>query len=370
MQLAAMSGVALLAAEFLTSLEDVRRVLRALSWGGAFCGVVAALQFKAGLDLTQYIHLPGFIVNSTDTSNLGIGFRSGLARVAGTATDPIELGVTAAMILPITIWLAIYDTDRRKLWRWLPVLLTALAVPTSVSRSAVIGIALTISLFIVLMPVRQRLVAMQLLPIPLLAVFMTAHGLLGTLAAFLGYGSGDPSVAHRVNNYAYVEQLVRTAPWFGSGGGTYLPDPVHILDNQYLTITVELGLFGLLALGLLFIMPMIFALVARQRSTDPELRLLCAALAGAALAAAVCSAFFDSLSFPLFYGVYALVMGLIGASWRFASGAQTPIANSTHRSPNQGMRLVHRSPYRAPGWRRNRALNTEPVHHTGGAVWT
>jgi O-antigen ligase/polysaccharide polymerase Wzy-like membrane protein len=324
MQLAIMSGIALIAAEFLTSMDDVRRVVRALSWGGAFCGVVAALQFKAGIDLTHYIHIPGFGLNSADTGNLGIGFRSGQARVPGTATDPIELGVTASMILPITIWLAMYDKERRPLSRWLPVILTMLAIPASVSRSAVIAIALTVAVFIVLMPACQRLTAFQLLPIPLLGIFMTAHGLIGTLGTFLGYGSGDPSIAHRVNNYAYVEHLVREAPWFGSGGGTYLPTVIHILDNEYLTTTIQLGLAGLLALGVLFIVPMIVALAARARSRDPELRLLCAALVGALLAATVCSAFFDSLSFPLFYNVCALALGLAGACWRLSAPGRPP----------------------------------------------
>jgi hypothetical protein len=64
--------------------------------------------------------------------------------------------------------------------------------------------------------------------------------------------------------------------------------------------------------------------VARRTSADPELRLLCAALAGAALAAAICSLTFDSLSFPMFSNVYALVIGLIGACWRFSGAGADP----------------------------------------------
>ena len=52
MQLAGVSGVILFTAECLRSKEDIRRVLRALTWGGAFCGVVAALQFRLRLDVT------------------------------------------------------------------------------------------------------------------------------------------------------------------------------------------------------------------------------------------------------------------------------------------------------------------------------
>ena len=70
MQLAVITGVALIAAEFLGSLDDVRRVLRVLCWGGAFCGVVAALQFWISLDLSPYLReLPGFSLNADDVGN-------------------------------------------------------------------------------------------------------------------------------------------------------------------------------------------------------------------------------------------------------------------------------------------------------------
>ena len=46
---------------------------------------------------------------------------------------------------------------------------------------------------------------------------------------------------------------------------------------------------------------------------------MCAALAGAGCPAAMGSFTFDSLSFPMFVNVYALVIGLIGACWRLAA---------------------------------------------------
>ena len=77
---------------------------------------------------------------------------------------------------------------------------------------------------------------------------------------------------------------------------------------------------------------MIVALVARRRSGDPELRLLCAALAGAALAAALCSLTFDSLSFPMFANVHALVIGLVGAGWRLAARGGRGVARQSRPS--------------------------------------
>ena len=142
MQLAVITGVALVAAECLTSLHDVRRVLRALAWGGAFCGVVAALQFWISLDITPYLReLPGFSLNF---DNPAIVDRAALNRVAGTSITAIELGVVGGMLLPLAIYLAIYDTDRIRAERWAPVALIALAIPTSVSRSAVISVALAL----------------------------------------------------------------------------------------------------------------------------------------------------------------------------------------------------------------------------------
>ena len=111
-----------------------------------------------------------------------------------------------------------------------------------------------------------------------------------------------------------AEQLWQQAPWFGHGGGTYIADDsLLIFDNQYLQTVVELGLVGATALAAFFLLPSFAVLVATARSRTPELRVLCAALAGAGLAGAACSLTFDSLSFPMFVNVYALVIGLTGS---------------------------------------------------------
>ena len=329
MQLASMTGVAFLAAECLHSVLDFHRVLRVLSWAAAFCGVVALLQWRFSIDLTPYLgKIPGF---SLDGTGQFLITRSGENRVAGTGVDPIELGVTACMLLPLGIWAASHTRGCGPLRRWAPVALTALAIPASVSRSAVIGIALSVGLFIVLMPPRQRVTAFILIPVGIAAVFMVSHGELGTLTGYLGYGASgaDPSVAHRTNNYPYVAHLIAQAPLLGAGGGTYLPDVVHILDNQWLDIAIDLGYIGVFAFAVLFIAPLVTALKARAKSHDPSLRLLCAALASGFLTAGVCSAFFDSFSFPLLYNVLALELGLAGACWRLAgSEARRPMSQS------------------------------------------
>ena len=332
-QLAVITGVALVAAECLRSLHDIRRVLRVLCWGGAFCGVVAALQFWISLDIAPYLReLPGFSLNF---DNVGILDRAELNRVAGTATHPIELGVVSGMLLPLAIYLAIYDTGQSAFRRWAPVILLGVAISTSVSRSAIIAAGVGLAVLVVLMPTRQRLLALGAVPLAVVVAFMSAPGLIQTLREFFGAGSSDPSVASRVADYPLVERLVHEAPWFGHGGYTYIADNAFdVLDNQYLKTAIELGLVGVVALAAYFLVPAIVALVARRRSGDPELRLLCAALAGAALVAPVCSLTFDSLSYPMFANVHALVIGLVGAGWLLAARDGAPASGRPHETSN------------------------------------
>jgi hypothetical protein len=332
MQLGAVTGVALLAAECLDSLHDMKRVLRALTWGAAVCGVVAALQFWLRLDITPYLReLPGFTQNN---DNPTIVARGALARASGTSLTAIELGVVAGMLLPLAIYLAMYDSERPAWKRWVPVVLIGFAIPVSVSRSGIISIALASGVFVALMPTRQRLTALCVAPFAAASVFMSAPGVIGTLFRFFAMGSNDDSVKARLMDYPEVARLVNQAPWFGHGGWSYLPqDTLYVLDNEWLKIAIELGGVGVFAFAIFLVVPVISALVARWHSDDPDLRLLCAALAGAALAATVCSATFDSLSYPMFFNVYALVIGLIGACWRLVAAERTTAGRRSLAGP-------------------------------------
>jgi O-antigen ligase len=326
---AVITGVALVAAEWLRSLHDAMRVVRVLCWAGAFCGLVAALQYWISLDLAQYLRaLPGFTVNS-DYS--GIGARGSLNRVAGTAMSPIELGVVAGMLIPIAVCLALYERGKGAFKRWGPLTLITLGVATSVSRSAVLAVVVAFSVLVVLLPPLPRLAALAALPVALAGIFVSAHRLLGTLADLFTGASSDSSVLYRTHDYPVAEAQWRAAPWFGHGPGTWLPaDPLNVFDNQYLDSIVELGLIGTLALLVFLVVPAFIALGARRRSTNPDLRLLCAALAAAAFVAPLCSLTFDSLFFPMFANVYALIIGLTGACVRFAAAERVQARKTIH----------------------------------------
>jgi O-antigen ligase len=318
-QLAAVSGVILVTAEFLRSLDDIHRVLRVLVWGAVFCSLAALLQFLFTLDITGYLRsLPGFSINQTVIT---ITTRGGLNRVAGTAIDPIEFGVVAGLVLPLAVYLALHDTQRSKLKRWFPVVCIAAAVPTSISRSAVLSVVLALGVLIISLRPAQRLPAITAIPAALVGIYVASPKLIRTFEYYIFAGTSDNSIAHRVNNYPYAEHLIKQHLLFGQGGGTYVSGNYidlalsHILDNQYLDTAIELGLAGVAALVFYLLTPVWAALAARRRTGDPRLRDLCAALAGSALAALVCAGTFDALSFPMYVYVQALVAGLTGAVW-------------------------------------------------------
>jgi O-antigen ligase len=315
MLLVGMSGVLLVAAEHLRAPADILRVIRTLVWGGAFSAGIALLQFWFLWDLKPLLRqaLPGFESGDAYGSFQG---RDSLVRVTGTSIHPIEIGVVAGMLLPLAVWLAIYDRERVPARRWLPVGLIGMCVPMSVSRSAILAVGIAMGVFVICLPVRQRVWAIAATPVAVVGVFATTPGYLRTIIASFSAGTNDPSITNRLDNYPRVLALVREAPWLGRGGGTYLaPDATRILDNQYLKVAIEMGLLGVLALVVYLLVPAVAAFEMRARATEPELRALCAALGGACLAAAVGSYTFDSFSFPQFASVHAVILGLCGACW-------------------------------------------------------
>ena len=316
--LASLTGVVLVAAEGLRSMNALLRLLRTLMWAGAFCGLVAALQYWANFDLGAVVgqSLPGFVWNG-DIG--GIQTRDALNRVPGTTLHPLELGAVAALLVPIAIAVTAIDRDRPMLWRVVPLLLVLLCVPTSVSRSALLSGGLAVAVLALQANVSLRIILLATAPVGVLAVFALAPGFLRTIGAYFSDVGSDTSVTTRTDDYALVAELVRAHPLLGTGGGTYLPsDLLTVLDNAYLKWIVEFGLVGAAALAVLLVLPVCVGVVGRRRAADPDSGLILAAL-GAGLASAVVSAAtFDSLAFPTFSSLQFLAIGLVAAAWRLA----------------------------------------------------
>jgi hypothetical protein len=324
--MAAFTGVAFTAAEGLRDKAEVMRLIRSLVAAVSVMSLIGILQFRPHLDLTKYLSKIPFLTNRGDLTYLLN--RNGFTRPSSTALHPIEFGVIVASALAFAIHLVIYDQSRPRWKRWLQLTLIALAIPVSISRSALLVAAIVLAYFLVGTTARLRRQAILAVLAFVMLAFVVSPGMLGTLKGYITAGNKDSSISHRTDDYSYAAPLLRHSPWLGQGPGFYLPSDFRILDNQYLVSLIEVGVVGSVCLLVVYSTPIMLGRGIRRRAKTEEDRSLGQMFAGAGLGTLVAAATFDALSFPTFTALAALSLGMCGALWCLARSAPvegTPI---------------------------------------------
>jgi O-antigen ligase len=303
-------GLILIAGDEIGSIPALDTLLRRLVTAGGFVALLGIAQFQLGQVLVDRLVLPGLTAHS-DVGSLAA--RAGFARPSGTATHPIEFGVVLTMLLPLALHVALSDSHRRPLARWFPIAAMAMAVPISVSRSAVVCTVVGLAVLVPTLPGRTRRVTYVCTAAAMVVVYIAVPGMLGALLKLFTRVGSDDSAASRTNSYTLAEQFVQNSPLFGRGFRTFLPE-YRILDNQYLVSLIETGLVGLTALlGLLTTAMFLAWRVRRRPSTDPETGRMAQALLASTAAGTASLALFDGFSFPMAAGLLLLVLGLVGS---------------------------------------------------------
>ena len=152
-------GVLLLAAEGIRSWRDVDILVSWVSWLAAMVAALGIVQFFTGLDIASLFVIPGLTPNSSFGA---VASRSVLNRVASTAAHPIEYGVVLAALFPLAL--------HRTLFRWgeklalVPTALIGVGMFLSVSRSAVLAVAIAFLVLLVGWPGGWRLRALAIAP--------------------------------------------------------------------------------------------------------------------------------------------------------------------------------------------------------------
>jgi O-antigen ligase len=310
--LASWLGITLVANDLLASIDSVERLLRRVVIVCTALAALAIVQFATGWSLVEMLRLPGLTPNRTLEF---IGERSAFRRVAGTTSHPIELGMVLAVTFPLALYVAFNATRRRLAWS-AAALAIAVAIPMSVSRSAILGLTVAGIVLLSTWSAPRRIGALLVVPVFLVTMRAAVPGLLGTIKSLFLHLGSDPSIQGRTDDYRVVGRLIRESPWVGRGFGTFLPEDFFILDNQYLGSLVETGAIGLTMLIGLFVVVFFTARGVRRASSDPAVRELAQTLAASVLAAGVGYATFDGLGFPTITGLLFLLAGCTGALWR------------------------------------------------------
>ena len=308
-------GLCLVACDMLKSRESIDRLLQILTYLVTFVAVLGIVQFITHFDISNYISIPGLTANGTLNTTAD---RSGFLRVSATTSHPIEFGVMVAAVYPLALHYALDDPRASKFVRWFVVAILTIAIPLSVSRSAILGITVAMIVLLISWPSSRRWMALLVTPLILAGMRIAMPGLLGTL--FSGFTHQDDSIKGRTDDYAVIGTYIDRSPFVGTGFGTFIPKTNIILDNQYLGSTVEMGYIGS---GVLVVMMVVGFATARgivRRAPDAATRSLGVSLSASILVLAVTFATFDGLGFPIAAALLFLLLGVTGALWRIVGG--------------------------------------------------
>ena len=327
-------GLVLMAGDAFTSPDGLHKLVRRIAVGVGIVALIGILQFFTGLTLVDAIQIPGLKVNNGGVASLDD--REGFTRVSGTTINPIEFGVVVAACCRLfCLHVALTDPGRRAV-RWLPVVCVAIAIPLSISRSALIAVGLALAILFVTWDKRMRVAAAAgvLVVAGAGGVFVVIPGMLGTLSGmFTGVQHG--SALSRTDSYALALDFVGRSPWVGRG----FPHLLARVPDARQPVPRSTHRPGLPRDG----RPRgdvrsrdRIGIHWRSRIADPKTRSLLVSMIAALSASAVSFAFFDALSSPMIAGLTFLLIGMIDSLGRCL---HVPIQRARPRPPARDLGL-------------------------------
>ncbi|KUN80572.1 O-antigen polymerase [Streptomyces bungoensis] len=296
---------------------------------GSVVAAIGFYDFFAATNIADSVHIPGLQTSVAQVTTMD---RGSFTRPRATTAQPLEFAGMLAILLPFAVQQA-FDPVRRHLHplrRWAPVVLIAGALPLSVSRTSIIGLLLVALVMVPRWKPARRWAAIGVMTASVAVFKVLIPGLIGTItglfASFLS--NSDSSTQARTVKYSAIVPYLKEHPLFGRGFGTFTPDLYFFTDNQYMLTLAEMGVLGLVALLTLFVTGIHQGGAVRRLARTEADRELGQAFFAASLVALVISATFDSLSFPMFAGLFFLLLGAgascLGFLRRDAAAAAVP----------------------------------------------
>ena len=214
-------GVLLFTADGIETLDRFRALLRRIVIAASFMSAIAITQFLAGINVANYVVIPG-LVEPACRSHYPVGPRRfEPAFRHGPRSD--KLAAVLAMCLPLAIHQARHAAPEMRLRRWLQVALIGAALPLTVSRAVVLGFAVICLVLLPTWPKRERRFAYAVIAVAVVAVWVTKPSLAQTFRSlFLGISS-DSSTASRTSAFSSAGPFIAQHPWLGHGFDTFFP---------------------------------------------------------------------------------------------------------------------------------------------------
>jgi hypothetical protein len=254
----------------------------------------------------------------------------GRLTIVGPGTHPLAPAVMMSLALPFAVVRALDAKERRaKVWYALACgLILAAAMATQRKTSLVLPIAA----LLVLTAYRPRAMV-RMVPIGiglLIAIHAIAPGAIGGVTDQLKPSAltGVLTTKDRVSDYDAIRPEIANRPMLGRGYESYDQKKYRILDNQYLTLLVGVGVLGVISFVAMF--AALFLLAHRlARSRDPMVASLGMAAAAAVVVLTIGSALLDSIALPQVPYLFCLIAALaVAASRGRAASTSGPTVQS------------------------------------------
>ena len=300
--------------------ETADFLAKTLVVGGAVVAALAVVESRTGYN--PFNNLSGVLPFLRLAEAPDLLDRGARLRVAASAQHPIALGAALVMLVP----LALYLFQQARQARWLICgLVLALGCMATVSRTGVVMLFVVGLVFLWLRPKETRRLWPALLP-ALIVLHFALPGTIGSLKqSFLPAGGliaeqqKDPgwTGSGRIADLGPALDELRSNPMLGQGFGSRIVDPrpggfAQILDNQWLSTLLEVGILGAIA-WLWFFWRVVRRFGKEAKRDDSARGWLLAAVAASTAAFAVGMLTYDAFSFIQVTFLLFIMVG-IGAS--------------------------------------------------------
>lgn len=309
------AAILLLAADGIENWDRLQTLLRRLVACISVLAAIGITQFTTGFNLADYIVIPGL---SRQVAFVDLLTRGGLNRPSATTAHPLEFAAVLALGLPPALHQARFAERGVRFRRWLQVGLIATAIPLTVSRSAVLGLAVIAVALVPTWPRRHRRIAYPIIAGGIATLWVAIPTLIPLLYQLFSATGSESSSTSRLDAYSAAAPFISQHPWLGQGFQTFLPQTYFFVDDEYLTSLIETGVLGLLAVLILFVLGWRLARITRRACADEKARDLLQCLAVSVATAGVSFSSFDALGYATISGLTFLVVGCSAAAWRLA----------------------------------------------------
>jgi O-Antigen ligase len=277
---------------------EVRRLIVFMVGLASITAIGVIVEYRTGFN-AFYTWGEKLLPGVTPPADIGTYDSIGRKTIVGPTIHPLAAAMMLSLVLPFAVMGLLRTEDRRaKVFYAVAAALMIGAAAATQRKTAFIVPAICL---VVLTAYRPRML-LKRAPLGVLLAVGIAVAAPGALAGVVDQlkpsaFTGVLTTQDRISDYDAIRPEVINHPLFGRGYDSFDQKRYRILDNQYLTLVVNVGILGVL--GYLGIMLSAFLLAHRcARSYDPDRAWFGPAAASAIIGLTIGSALLDTLALP------------------------------------------------------------------------